>query len=163
MSFRTYFDASAEGLSAYLPVGIFVLIAFVAVWWTAVNEFGRDGKRIPADQRRQISRGFAALAAVIAIVALVGMRHRQVAIARIFAQRDFTVVEGAVSDFQPSPVGSNDEERFRVGEIWFSYRAAVDEGGFHQTRAHGGPIRDGRIVRIVQDRQGRILKLDLAD
>ena len=39
----------------------------------------------------------------------------------------------------------------------------VDEGGFHQTRAHGGPIREGRIVRIVQDRQGRILKLDLAD
>jgi hypothetical protein len=76
----------------------------------------------------------------------------------------YEVVQGTVDGFVPtewcvqSARGSNSlneqpshnypVEQFRVGETVFVYSDYLITGGFHQTYACGGPIRDGQLLKI---------------
>lgn len=51
-------------------------------------------------------------------------------------------------------------ERFEVGGVQFSYSNSLSSPGFHKTRAFGGPIRDGLLVR-VRYIDGAIVRLEI--
>ena len=158
MRFYTFFDARDAGLSVYGPGAMCLILILVGVG-IAIRG-GSRGRALPV---RVFGIAFAVGAAAILTVFVTNLTHRQAEISRIMAQHDYQVVEGAVADFQPVPSLGHGVERFRVGSTWLGYRGPTDTGGFHQLRADGGPIADGRRVRMAVDRQGRILKLELAE
>ncbi len=73
----------------------------------------------------------------------------------------YYTVEGPVKDFTPEKYEGHPDECFRVENIRFCYSYFVGQPGFHQTAAHGGPIREGLPVRIDYYK-GQILRLDVA-
>lgn len=72
----------------------------------------------------------------------------------------FLVIEGEVKDFIPEPYdGHSNNESFTVSGIKFEYSYFIQTPGFHTTRSHGGPIKEGLYVRIYYD-GNTILKLE---
>jgi hypothetical protein len=58
------------------------------------------------------------------------------------------VVQGVVEDFRPAPYEGHQDESFAVSGVRFAYSDFVITGGFRQSSSHGGPIRQGLLVRI---------------
>ncbi len=67
---------------------------------------------------------------------------------RAVEAREVAYVEGIVENFVPMPYGGHSSERFEVGGKRFEYSDYRVTAGFNNTRSHGGPIREGRRVRI---------------
>jgi hypothetical protein len=61
----------------------------------------------------------------------------------------YSVIEGAVTAFDPMPYNGHRQERFTVNAHRFSYSDYILTPGFHNTTSHGGPIREGLHVRIA--------------
>lgn len=80
---------------------------------------------------------------------------------RALRSGQFEVVEGKVVDFVPMPADGHVMERFTVNGHRFEYSDAVPTAGFNNTQSHGGPIREGLIVRIAEVR-GKIARLEIA-
>lgn len=63
---------------------------------------------------------------------------------------DFRVEEGIVTKFRPpADVGGKGPEQFCVADTCFAYSKYVAYAGFHNTSAHGGPLREGLQVRVT--------------
>lgn len=62
---------------------------------------------------------------------------------------NYSVVEGVVEDFVPTPFEGNGTEQFRVGGASFSYSDYSLGPKFTNTSSHGGPIWEGVFVRIA--------------
>jgi hypothetical protein len=87
--------------------------------------------------------------------------HQYVQCKRWSESRDYSLVEGTVTNFHPMPKSGHDTERFTVEGVKFEYSDFdLSKGGFNNTASHGGPIREGLPVRIAY-RDGRILKLEI--
>jgi hypothetical protein len=162
MALHTVFDAASTGFFPYTFVLAPLAFTVLGVWMSRrPDEAAVIFRATSPSYARLFGLLMASLSAFMVIFSLIGIHHRQSEIAREFAQRDYDVVSGRVSEFKPDLDGHS-VERFRVGEAWFGYRGAVDAGGFHQRAADGGPIGNGRRVRMLVDHQGRILKLDVS-
>lgn len=74
---------------------------------------------------------------------------------------EFEVVEGKVVDFVPMPAHGHAMERFTVNGRRYEFSDYVVSAGFKNTQSHGGPIREGLIVRIA-DVRGKIARLEIA-
>jgi hypothetical protein len=74
---------------------------------------------------------------------------------------DFETVEGKVANFVPMPREGHAMDRFTVNGHHYEYSDFVVTAGFNNTQFHGGPIREGSIVRIA-DVGGRIARLEIA-
>ena len=72
----------------------------------------------------------------------------------------FKVVEGKVTNFVPMPYHGHANERFTVKGHRYEYSDYGVSAGFNNTRFHGGPIREGLIVRIA-DVRGKIARLEI--
>lgn len=73
----------------------------------------------------------------------------------------YEVVTGKVEDLRPMPGSGYQPEIFTVSGVRFEYSDSnLSQGGFHQTRLAGGPIDEGRLVRITYH-EGRILRLEV--
>jgi hypothetical protein len=73
----------------------------------------------------------------------------------------FEVVEGKVVDFVPMPPEGHAMERFTVNGHHYEYSDYQVTAGFNNTQSHGGPIREGSLVRIF-DVGGQIARLEIA-
>ena len=107
-----------------------------------------------------LSGGFAALF-VVAGTALpyVGLRL-------LLARGQYRLVEGVVRDFVPGDAGDHRAESWTLessaGSFHYSYNPAIiGEGGYDQTAAHGGQVREGKHVRVL-DVNGRIARLEIS-
>jgi hypothetical protein len=70
------------------------------------------------------------------------------------------IVEGPVTNFLPMPYSGHRNESFVVQGIKFEYSDYGITAGFNNTVSHGGPIREGLVVRIWH-LGGEILRLDI--
>jgi hypothetical protein len=109
------------------------------------------------------------LLGVPAVLGFGSIVYSTYAFARDAAQAPNTpVVQGVVEHFKPQPfmpLRGSPPESFTVQGIPFSYRIGVIDGGFRKTASHGGPIKEGLLVRIhyVPDRGNLIVKLEVAE
>jgi hypothetical protein len=71
------------------------------------------------------------------------------------------VVEGTVSSFVPMPPEGHAMEHFIVNGHYYEYSDYQVIAGFNHTQSHGGPIAEGRRVRIC-DVGGEIARLEVA-
>jgi len=60
----------------------------------------------------------------------------------------FNTVEGMITDFVPMPKEGHQKESFKVEGIEFNYSDYEPSCGFHNTKSHGGPIDQGKYVKI---------------
>lgn len=77
---------------------------------------------------------------------------------RVLEKGTVSEVSGIVEDFDPMPYEGHKSESFSVKGIHFEYSDFEIGYGFNQSKSHGGPIDEGKYVRI-QYYKGRILRL----
>jgi hypothetical protein len=71
------------------------------------------------------------------------------------------IVEGTIADFVPMPYQGHAMEHFVVNGHYFEYSDFVVTAGFNNTQSHGGPLGEGRRVRICNV-GGEIARLEIA-
>jgi hypothetical protein len=168
--YRAYFDASAHGPIWWFPA---VGLAFVAI---GIVMFGliraRGGRywpfpmsgRFAGPYYRWFSIVWLGFAIVWTTVASVGVFGDYIATWLDESQGHLAVVQGPVENFHPMPASGHDLERFTVSGVHFAYSDYVVTAGFNQTSSHGGPIREGLLVRISYrgpTTDGEIVKLEI--
>lgn len=83
--------------------------------------------------------------------------------ASVLDNKQYSVVEGRVSDYEPLPPGGHGVEQFRVDSLYFSLNE-YDLGtvGYNKAASQGGVIRPNLYVRIWYPTYGTIgiLKLE---
>lgn len=73
----------------------------------------------------------------------------------------YQLIEGVVTDFAAERADGHPREHFRVGNSTFEYSSSDITPAFHQSAAHGGPIRPNLRVRIAAFK-GSILRLEVS-
>lgn len=76
---------------------------------------------------------------------------------------DYIITEGIVEQFDPMPYSGHKHESFVLNGYKFEY-SDFDEskGCFNNTFSHGGPIYEGRKVRIYH-KEGIILRIEVPE
>jgi hypothetical protein len=72
-----------------------------------------------------------------------------------------TVTEGIITNFLPMPYNGHALEKFTVSGVNYSYSDYVVTAGFNNTKSHGGPLDEGKRVRITHI-GNVIIKLEVA-
>jgi hypothetical protein len=72
----------------------------------------------------------------------------------------YTTVEGPVTAFKPMPREGHADESFAVHGRLYRYSDYRVSACFNNTQSHGGPIRQGLVVRIA-DINGCIARLEV--
>lgn len=159
MNFELVFDADEAGYRQWwFPA--FGLI-FVAIGLGIVIYHRRN----PSPGRSRWSRVFPYLFAGFAVfwvsVSFVGTFSEYWELRQALRSGQFKVVEGKVVDFVPMPAQGHAMEKFTVNGHRYEFSDYVVTAGFNNTQSHGGPIREGLIVRIA-DVRGKIARLEIA-
>jgi len=71
------------------------------------------------------------------------------------------IVEGTISNFVPMPYEGHAMEHFVVNGHYFEYSDFRVTAGFNRTQSNGGPLAEGRRVRICHV-GGEIARLEVA-
>jgi hypothetical protein len=162
MEYRTVFDI-ADGyqqwgmplwglLMTLLALGnVIDLNKSSALWWS------RNFMKCKAGG--YVGLGFATLWTALAFGSTYGSYYELRAAA---IGGDCRVEEGIVTKFRPpADAGGKGRENFCVAETCFAYAQYTAYAGFHNTSAHGGPLRDGLHVRVTHVGNA-IVKLQIA-
>jgi hypothetical protein len=70
-----------------------------------------------------------------------------------YDKKAYLTIEGYVTNFFPMPNAGGKHESFFVNGIYFDYSDYYITGGFNNTKSHGGPISDGKYVRIFYNKE----------
>ena len=65
-----------------------------------------------------------------------------------YRRSQFSVVEGRVTNFRPMPYQGHQDECFSVQSRTFCYSDYAVTAGFNNSASHGGPVREGLLVRV---------------
>jgi hypothetical protein len=157
--YQTVFDVTMVGFKSWkFPAVGLIFVAIGLVLPSLIN----SGKfrRMPgpaAKWFRLFFLGFAIFWTVTSFVATFS-DYRKSVDAMVNGQAAY--IEGAVTEFRPMPSTGHSMESFVVQGVRFEYSDYIITAGFNHTASHGGPIRDGLLVRIWH-RSGEILRLDI--
>jgi len=99
--------------------------------------------------------GFAVLWTIIAFL---GIGSEYLECRSVIKNGTYQEVEGIVEKFEPEPLEGHKNESFTVKGVSFSYSDAGPSSGFNNSKSHGGPIDEGKYVRI-RYHKGLILQL----
>jgi hypothetical protein len=166
--YSTYFDAANHGPDWQFPAFGLLFVAIgaglVLLGRMDPTKLGLPNWAGPPWQRifPYIFLGFAVLWTTIASAGVFG---GWVATWLAETRGQLAVVSGPIENFHPMPVDGHDTERFTVSNVHFEYSDYVVTSGFNQTSSHGGPIREGLLVRISytgSQADATIAKLELA-
>lgn len=156
--FETVFDLGEAGFRYW----ILLVLAIAASWFAMLfHLWWRKGE---VQNRKEDWRGFLAVGLVLAVFFTWFFFVKEFfdyrSLRAVLQGGRAGVVEGAVEDFVPMPPGGHAEESFRVGDQTFKYSGWAISPGFNKDAAHGGPIREGLLVKVWYHR-GEILRLDV--
>ncbi len=159
MNFELVFDADEAGYRQWwFPMFglIFVVIGLSMLIYQ---------RKIPSDRRSLRSRVlpyfFTGFAVFWVAITFIGTFSDYWELRHALRSGQFEVVEGKVVDFVPMPPRGYAMERFTVNGHHYEFADNVITAGFNNTQSHGGPIREGLIVRIA-DVRGKIARLEIA-
>lgn len=160
-SFHTVFDASTCGFR-YWWFSAFGLI-FVAIGLAIPVLRGTGAFRKPPSFKEKwfprLFVGFAIVWTLVSFIVTFVEYHTSV---NALKENEAQVVEGPVMNFHPMPFSGHANESFVVNGVKFEYSDYGVTAGFNNSASHGGPIREGLVVRIWHFR-GRILRLDIKE
>jgi hypothetical protein len=147
MNYRVVFDIVSVGYRAWWFVAFGVIFVLIGIGLVTFRRF------LPERRPRIFHRyfpfvflGFALLWTTVAFVTTYS-EYRTVLTAR--NNGTATVTEGVVTNFIPMPYSGHADEKFTVNGVTFSYSDYGVTAGFNNTKSHGGPIDEGKRVRVT--------------
>ncbi|MBK7408665.1 MAG: hypothetical protein IPJ40_11725 [Saprospirales bacterium] len=152
-----HYSLFKQGLFSFWPVfwgGMILLFFLFAVWYTWREQ--RASKN-PDKMAVPFLVGGTLFAAFWVIGVGIDIGNRYFELATCLRNCDYEVVEGLVENYNPNAPGGHYAESFTVNGVPFKYGNATLIG-FHKTKRYGGPIDEGKYVRIFY-RNRLILKL----
>lgn len=152
-----YYDIteSIPGLIWFLGVGLAVLVfsTTILLYLSITNK----------SRVNQLRAGFMSVFSLIwvsIIWAAAGQDYFRAKLA--LKNHTYEVVEGRVEHFHPMPKEGHEDESFSVKGIPFKYSEFKIDFGYNQCRVNGGPVYQGKLVKI-HAYKGRILRLWVCD
>ena len=142
MQLETIFDIATKPFdwSALLPPGGLFLFG-VSLTWMEKKKIGRFG--IKKIGYVLCCRGILVASYISAAWSL--KKHDA---SRAFRTSRCSVIEGPVLNFHPMPLEGHPLESFIIANETFSYSDYIVTPCFNKTSSHGGPIREGLLLRI---------------
>jgi hypothetical protein len=142
MQLQMIFDIATKPFdwSALLPPGGLFLFG-VSLTWMEKKRIGRFGiKKI----------GYVLCCAGVLVASYMGATWsiKKHDASRALLTGHCSVVEGPVLNFHPMPLEGHPPESFTIANETFSYSDYVFTPCFNKTSNHGGPIREGLVLRI---------------
>jgi len=158
-AFHTVFDASTTGWRYWWFPAIGLVFVAIGLALPTRMRTGVIGKPPPFMKRwfPRVFVGFAVLWTSASFLATFVEYRTSVSALK---ENSAEMVEGIVTDFHPMPYSGHANESFVVNGVKFEYSDYRVTAGFNNTASHGGPIREGLVVRIWHFK-GRILRLDI--
>ena len=98
-----------------------------------------------------VGTAIASISAIIFILALISSVPEFITRRGAYANRKGITVEGVVVNFRQAPEIGPATESFSINGTSFSYNVLDGNPCFHNAPIHGGPIREGLVVRIRYD------------
>lgn len=139
MQYITIFDISQKGLDWFPGI---IGLAFV------LFGLGALGSRRPAAPRNLAGLIPVTIGLLFGVGAMGFQISNRQHYQRVLAEGRALVVEGPIENFHPMPKQGHDSERFTVGGVLFSYTDFSATPAFNNASSHGGPLREGMVVRI---------------
>lgn len=112
--------------------------------------------------RETIPKAVIAVTVVFTLVAFLPTFLPYRSMRSALASGEAEVLEGIVSQFEIQRTATNQPERFELAGRTFAYSDYTMTPGFHQSRARGGPLKEGLRVRLAHI-GGTIVRLEVAD
>ncbi len=165
MDYKTVFEVTDKGLDtiSWIPL-LFVAIGVGVSWFNFKYNKSKSPKRKFAIVFGLFISGFACVMLLLTLPSSLADRNKT---QKIFENKAYRVVEGAIEDFNPMPPSGHAVESFTVNGVYFEYSDFMSVYGFNNTASHGGPLkRNGQQVRlsyITVNGVNRILKIELKD
>jgi len=175
--YQTVFDISEIvpwRALAFVSAGVFMAIVGYFMWLFAndraprwLDEIVEQMPRRKPMSKRSLGRFavlFIAFSLVWVVLAATGIVGSWLSYRRALASGAHEVVEGVVENFDPMPHEGHKHESFTVNGVRFSYSDYNVTPAFNRSRSHGGPIREGLLVRIsylAEEPHHPILKLEI--
>ncbi len=155
MEYHTVFDVIQNGVHWLGPFVIFVAAAlFLLIGWVLRQSDERN-----ASARGLIFHavgGIGVLGALVLFASAVAEYHEA---SKLLADRRYSMIEGAVSNFIPMPPGGHGVESFGINGVAFSYGSGWGSTYFN-SEWNGGSLHDGVHARITY-RGADILKVEV--
>lgn len=160
MNYRVVFDIATAGYKAWFFVAIGGIGVLAGTGLVAFRRFLPE--RRPLLFHRYFPFLFLGFTLLWTTWAFVGTysEYRTALAARLNGTA--TVTEGVVTDFVPMPRSGHADEKFTVNGITFAYSDYHVTAGFNNTKSNGGPIDEGKKVRVTH-LGDIIVKLEIAD
>jgi len=148
-----YYDISETGTNLvwFFWIGLTVLITAVVIWFYLMIQ----GKSLGSKLRMGL---FILISFIWTMIIWIGSMRPYLDAKEALKEGGVGEVSGLVENFRPIPPRDHGNESFSVKGIYFEYSPAEINFGFDKPQSHGGPIYEGRYVRI-QYFEGRILRL----
>lgn len=170
-TYTTVFDVTDRLPELWFPAaGILFVLIGIGLWYSAGLEPAPVAWTGPFRTKRSLRRGFAGFwlgfSILWTVTTIVGVLGSYWHLSRALRNGTAQVVEGRVEQFEPMPYEGHARERFAVDGVHFAYSDYNITSAFNNTSSHGGPIREGLLVRIhyvgSTDR-AQIVRLEVAE
>lgn len=158
--YRLVYSVADAGYQAWAFVGVGTLILAVMIGFL-IHDTRQQASGFRVAVRRVYLLGMIVFAVSLLLIGGGATRDEYVRNRRALESGAYEVVTGTVEHFVPAPEEGHKDESFDVAGHHYSYSDYVVTPSFHQSRSHGGPIREGLAVRIA-DHDGQILRLEVA-
>jgi hypothetical protein len=143
--YKEYYNFLNEGTSAlyFIIPGVLFIVLSSLIFLLYIKKSKNKSKFI--SRMIIFSIGFSFLWTAIASKSLIG---NYLFFRNILLNKEYLEVEGYVENFNPMPYEGHQLESFKVKGITFKYSDFVVSSGFNNTKSHGGPIDEGKYVKI---------------
>ncbi|MFZ6654515.1 hypothetical protein [Undibacterium sp. TJN19] len=146
LNYQMVFDASANGYDAWYFPAIGLLLTLIgAILLRYADALPFTG---PASVSTKAFRWFFFTVSVVFTLGSITTYTDYLSAKNAIAENRAKVVEGVVTEFSPMPASGHGSEHFCVRDVCFSFSDNTVNAGFNRTSAHGGPIWQGKIVRV---------------
>jgi len=144
MGYRTVFDVTRDGFQWWMPLLMLLFASlFVLIGWGVRKSGDTD-----SSTKGLLFQLVGAVGSFGAIVFLAFMYGEYRAANQAMATHGYSVVEGAVTNFVPMPVGGHSLESFNVNGVFFEYGSGWGSTTFN-SEWNKGLIHDGVQARIT--------------
>ena len=151
-----YFDLYESGYRTWVflkPCGVLIGILLLFIIITSILE-----KKFNLHLRSLALKFITIGVIILTLVGLVITYKEFLTFKIVLSEKKFKIIEGYIEHFDPMPYEGHATESFIINGIKFEYSDFDNSNAFNNTKSHGGPIDEGKYVRIYYY-NNKILKL----
>jgi hypothetical protein len=158
-NFTLIFDVANAGYRQWTFLGIGLGLTVIGSLLIVYQLYRPPSKR--GSYKRLFPYLFTAFALVWTLAVFTGTYWDYLRLRSASRNGSCEIVQGTITNFVPMPKEGHATEHFVVNGHYFEYSDFTATAGFNNTQSHGGPLAEGRLVRICS-LDGEIARLEIA-